>query len=213
MKSMPDANTFQTTLLGFDVRVPRGSPDPAWTVERRGRYLLDPSIGRPLSADPAVWPRAILTAGEGAASPDGPLDLWLELDRLRAVSPTGAAPRGDVVALGITYACGDVAAPAWLARSAPPCTPAAPELGWPCLGFDVADGGLTSGLMNCGFLETMDDVASLRRRFAPCLNASGLFRRFGDADAFRALSDARVLEHAPFFVFGLWLPLGEIEGR
>jgi len=74
--------------------------------------------------------------------------------------------------------------------------------GWDFLGFDVAD-GTTSGLSNCGYDE--HQLAGLRRVWAPRLNHHGLFRELTDALAFRWLTNKRVPEHAPFYVYALWV--------
>ncbi len=71
------------------------------------------------------------------------------------------------------------------------------------LGFDVGDGGLLSGLSNCGYQA--EERAALRLRWAPQLNEHHLFEETAPAFEFRALADERVPEHAPFFVYGLYL--------
>ena len=53
------------------------------------------------------------------------------------------------------------------------------------------------------------DVADVLYRYthhvwAPKLNPHGLFTHATDADAYRAITDLRVPEHAPFPVFGLY---------
>jgi hypothetical protein len=70
------------------------------------------------------------------------------------------------------------------------------------LGFDVSDGSLLSGLSNCGYSKR--DIPALRMRWAPYLNAHHLFDDLKQAYEFRDQSNQRVLEHAPFFVYGLW---------
>lgn len=77
------------------------------------------------------------------------------------------------------------------------------EPGWRLLGFDIADGTAISGLSNCGYQE--DEADALRDAWAPRLNEHGLFVEVHDALAFRAVTDARVREHAPFAVYAIWL--------
>ncbi len=79
-----------------------------------------------------------------------------------------------------------------------------PDETWTLLGYDVADSGFTSGLSNCGYRPDIDDVESLRRDWGPKLNERGLFDALEHADEFRRVSDARIPEHAPFFVFALY---------
>jgi hypothetical protein len=72
---------------------------------------------------------------------------------------------------------------------------------WPVVGYDVADASLLSGLMNCGYSQP--ERRALRPAWATKLNRSGLFDSVEDAFAFRAVTDSRVPEHAPFFVFAI----------
>ncbi|MEZ0325208.1 MAG: hypothetical protein ACAH95_04830 [Fimbriimonas sp.] len=75
--------------------------------------------------------------------------------------------------------------------------------GWEFLGYDVADYFLLSGLMNCGYTE--EEMAVLCERFGDRLNQNHLFTSIQAAEEFMLLSDERVPEHAPFYVFGLYL--------
>ena len=85
---------------------------------------------------------------------------------------------------------------------AAPITPAARDERWPVLGYDVGDGSLLSGLMNCGYGD--EERAEMRARWGHRLNDAHLFHTAADAFAFRALSNARTRAHAPFFVYGLY---------
>ncbi len=71
------------------------------------------------------------------------------------------------------------------------------------LGYDIADDVFLSGLSNCGYTE--EETAMLRSTWAARLNRFHLFDQLDAASEFKALTDARVPEHAPFFVFGLYL--------
>ncbi len=72
------------------------------------------------------------------------------------------------------------------------------------LGYDVADNGMLSGLMNCGYEASEREAAQAKWRGA--LNEHHLFAAVADALAFRTYAEARVPEHAPFFVYGLYTP-------
>ncbi len=65
----------------------------------------------------------------------------------------------------------------------------------------MADSGLISGLSNCGYDE---EVTELRQRYGPHLNPHHLFAEREPALQFRRVTSERVLEHAPFFVYGLY---------
>jgi hypothetical protein len=72
------------------------------------------------------------------------------------------------------------------------------------LGYDVCDEWGLSGLSNCGLEPGREDVAALRAKWGPLLNRAHLFDSRDAAAAFAHASDARVEEHAPFFVYELW---------
>jgi hypothetical protein len=71
------------------------------------------------------------------------------------------------------------------------------------LGYDIADDVFLSGLSNCGYTDA--EKAALRPRWAARLNRFHLLDQVDAASEFKALTEARVPEHAPFFIFGLYL--------
>jgi hypothetical protein len=96
-----------------------------------------------------------------------------------------------------------------ITRVSPPETPPpgdgsvqAIDAGWERLGYDVADDFTLSGLCNCGY--EAEEAAGLRPAWSPELNHHGLFGDPRAALRFCSLTDARVPEHAPFFVYGLY---------
>jgi hypothetical protein len=78
------------------------------------------------------------------------------------------------------------------------------------LGYDIADASLTSGLSNTAYTE--EERARLAPVWAPRLNRFHLFDEAEHALEFKAVSDARVPEHAPFFVYGIYRISSEIPG-
>lgn len=80
-------------------------------------------------------------------------------------------------------------------------TPPALSEGSTLLGYDVSDDYLLSGLSNCGY---EGDAAALRKQWAALLNENHLFWEIEAAKAFAEMTDHRVEEHAPFWVFGLY---------
>jgi hypothetical protein len=80
--------------------------------------------------------------------------------------------------------------------------PAAVDRRWELLGYDVSDEWLLSGLSNCGY--EADEVAPLRQRWGSHLNEHHLFTEVEQAKEFAKVSDQRVAEHAPFFVYGIY---------
>ena len=58
-------------------------------------------------------------------------------------------------------------------------------------------------MSNCGYKA--EEADALREAWGARLNDHGLFDEIHDALAFRAVTDARVREHAPFAVYAVWM--------
>lgn len=195
-----------SAVLGFDARV-TGADRPAWDGERRARYLLRSDVGAPASTDRLVWPS--LFDIDGAPPPPAwtgaNATVWDDLDGLRDfVARRWPPPVPPHAIVAVTWVSDRGFAEA--RATGPyrePTKRVATSGAWSLLGFDVADGSLLSGLMNCGYAA--DEVGALRARWEPRLNDRHLFSSIGDALAFRDVTDGRVPEHAPFFVYGLYL--------
>ena len=66
--------------------------------------------------------------------------------------------------------------------------------------------------MNCGYMPDQEDVQAMQNRWATHLNDHHLFDDPKQADEFRLLSNQRVEEHAPFFVFGIYrIPIDSVK--
>jgi len=201
-------------LVGFDLKLEPAGLARAWTHERRSRFLLR-DIAEPLSVDPMIWPsrfwqphvppgmgipQRVGTVAVPALTPGyNHLGLWESLERLDAfavVSRIGHLPRLLVAVMAWP---GDGAE----ALGGPGDVPEE-VTGWPSLGFDVADGSLVSGLLNCGYEPP--EREALGERFGARLNSSGLLKTAEAAFEFREVADGRVPEHAPFIVFELRSP-------
>jgi hypothetical protein len=221
----PGNSQVQEWLLGFDARELWLDVEREWGASRRGLYLLREDVRKPLAMDTLVWPslfgeglpesgceRLALreASGWGWRGPNAP--LWDDLERMR----------GCLASLGaVREAPHGLIAVSWYWDGRPPegswpggpyrerMVPPTRDEGWRFLGFDIADGGFISGLTNCGY--TGEDTPALRRQWAGHLNEHHLLEDLEQALAFRDLSDRRVPEHAPFFVFGLWL-IEPVEG-
>lgn len=172
----------------------RKTPIPA---DIREVFLLRPEIELPYSVDEHVWP-SVWGMNDGPQA-DGH-GLWLNLDRLqRSLIEHGRTAiliavellvPSNPPAFGFPYSLID-------STQEPPTVPDDSI----CLGFDVADGGFWSGLSNCGYSEA--ERAELRPKWHGRINDFGLLQSEQDALEFRDLSDARVLDHAPFWVYRL----------
>jgi hypothetical protein len=185
-------------LLGFDARESeldgRKTPIP---IHIREVFLLRPEIDLPYSVDGHVWPSVLGKNDSPQADGDG---VWLNLAQLRqSLTKQGRTATliavemlvpGNPPAIGFPYSLID----------STPEPQIIPE-GSTCLGFDVADAGLWSGLSNCRYSEA--ELAKLRPDWQGKINDFGLMKSEHDALEFRELSDLRVSEHAPFWVFRL----------
>ena len=192
---MNGAARHHERLLGFDARS-LAVERQAWSPERRSTYLLRPSVGQPLSTDPLVWPRVIGESEGGLSTKIVEPDLTLFQQRVRRIDHR-ARPYA-VIALSILPVPLD---PDSLRALAAP-EPSTIDGGWSHLGYDVSDEGLLSGLSNCGYGE--GEVGAMRAKWGPDLNDRHLFRDAARALEFRTITDERVPEHAPFFVYGLY---------
>jgi hypothetical protein len=185
---------------GADVRVPLADPDRDWNDVRREQFLLRTDVSRPASVDRMVWG---VPAEEAAATIGDPLP-WVTIDEVRR-KVHDAALRAVVLVIGLAVADSVEANDANGRMGIH--TELVIQPSWQFLGFDVADGSI-SGLCDCGYEN--DEARVLRPAWAPRLNVHGLFGDAADAFAFRDVTNTRVSEHAPFFVYGLWvLPLDE----
>lgn len=208
-------------IIGFDLRLPAESYlDIDWSDERRRRFLLRPELRQPLSADRMTWPSLFEFPGcHLLASPDTgrvPFEtndhrercslLWASLPRMAAALPPdlrSLAGRCDTVRIDLESDSPIQAGDIWGYVLDDPIHIAGSGADeWQFLGYDVADPSFCSALTNCGYRP--EEYASIAIAWAPKLNDMGLFWDRRDADGFRALSDRRIREHAPFFTLALY---------
>jgi hypothetical protein len=150
---------------------------------------------------PSIWPRANVPLPAWIGPNAG---LWESLPAMRNhIANAWATPPLHTVVAVSWHSDREFNDAGMYGPYISPTDPAARSPEWQLLGFDVSDGGLLSGLSNCGY--TPDEIHMLRPQWQPRLNARHLFDAVEDAFEFRQLTDARVPEHAPFFVFGLYL--------
>jgi hypothetical protein len=210
---------LKSDLVGFDARLAgEWYLTGRWSPERRETFLLDPSVQWPLSVDWWVWPSLFRDEvadtlrrhplDELLISPDmsdyrvHAIGLWTSASAMkRRVEEAHATDRSVPVAVELCSEHGFERVPDWNDRlgGASPCEP--PRVGWPLLGFDVADIGYISALSNCGWAE--DARAIMQQRWLPHLNEHGLFEDADAASDFLPVAEDLVSEHAPFFVYAL----------
>jgi hypothetical protein len=197
-------------VLGFDARENaasrRENPLPTHVRER---ILLRPEIESPLSVDSHIWPTCFLFYAQmrmaGARTYDllpaePELGLWTSLKRMRAQLYANKRAETQIaievfVPDGLTLM--EFPSPLVYSEAEPSLVPE----GSTFLGYDVADAGFWSGLSNCGY--TQEELDQLRPEWSKKINDFGLLESEEDALAFKDISDQRVPEHAPFWVFRL----------
>ncbi len=204
-------------LLGFDARISWPPEAARWNEPYRELYLLGKEAPDPLSIDTMVWPSVFqssygffekltgtklpLLAVEQEADPCP----WINLTQMQeALKPLDYAPGYRQIAVSF-FTAHPFQEPAniWPYYQEPVPAEIRPE--WQLLGYDVADTAPFSGLTNCGYNEPASEVAELRARWEPELNDHHLFISLEAALEFRLVSNRRVPEHSPFFVYGLYL--------
>ncbi len=208
--------------------------DMLWRGTRLDEYLLKKDVLKTLSVDINVWPTVFDLGGckplsEQDASLEGfdglavSEEVWLNYPLYKTWEDVSTILRikwrfEDKNVLVVALTCIQEANAPKEVRLSWPHTDAVPKVTWkPCqfLGYDIADSGMISGLMGCGYSVAEHNEAV--QQWAKLLNEYHLFNDVDAAMAFRKWSDRRVVEHAPFAVFGLYASNvgqpGRVRGR
>ncbi len=189
-------------LIGFDIRLGRQTSELSWNEERRSLYLLRDDIRRPLSVDQTVWPSCFPKADREQWR--GVLGHWSDFDTMCGAAERLGIDVGSSCLLSTVVVWDLLSAEErdeWATKRLDQAAPERPGPEWRVLGYDVADQWLTSGLSNCGYVR--NERAELQPRWASRLNAHHLFDDPADALLFVKVTNERVPQHAPFFVYGL----------
>ena len=203
-------------ILGFDAREMWLSPagdahrPGGWTEANKEEWLLRDDVDRPLSVDDSVWLSVFKADPELAFPETAPgivQSLWSNLSGLcEHLSVQWATQWRECSLICVTICDSDVEYSEDLHWKSDLGTisPYTPASEWRLLGYDVADAWLLSGLSNCTHVSEAD-FQSLRRSFRPQINGYHLFDHCEDARRFRIVSNERCGDHAPFFIYGLYL--------
>lgn len=195
--------------LGFDLRL-RASDyvEEVWSSKHRTLYLLREDVKWPLSVDRAVWPSLLQLhyfdavahrktnprfLGQAASDLENELGF---LTDLASIAPFAGARDGVGIAIQLIYNERREADPFIGVEAS--AVPAGADI----LGFDVATPAPISGLCNCAY--DLSEVHRLRAEWGPKLNVHGLLKSVDDAMRFREMTNKRVPEHAPFYVYKLF---------
>jgi hypothetical protein len=201
------AGKDQNLPLGFDAREMWLNFRSEWDDVRKREYLLRDDATRVLSTDSKVWPSIFQL--------ERSLDRTEELPEYRHVSESLAELRRvaggimrksnrpySIIAIALmTETCSETEIAEWR-KEYPEPEPLDVKSQWSFLGYDISDRFFLSGLSNCGYGQ---DRPALQREWAPCINEHHLVSEIDSANKFKIMTDERVKEHAPFYVFGIWL--------
>ena len=203
-------------LIGFNAReMWLSSPSELYPIHPPGTFRLKDDIQKPLSTGKYTWPSLFsYVAWEDEALPEpgwigvmGP--AWESLDYLESTVRQHWGSGGKpywIIALSVFTGLfterdwahwTSVRYPTWNTN------PAERNPAWELLGYDVSDLDYLSGLSDCGY--DPEEKLDLVPRFASHLNQWHLFTDHTKAFEFKQVSDERVREHAPFYVYGLYV--------
>jgi hypothetical protein len=179
--------------LGFDLRVPR-APDNPWFPE----YLFRKDLNTIVSVDPFVFPippheddRRSNTESEPRVNFRG---LLMDLPKAKPDEWTIALTTNEGFVRAQLEQFGQP-----LITSSLSTASALADDGWVRLGYDVADTGLISGLMNCG-----PNKPEVVLEFSQSINQYGLFDDIAIAKAFASIRDKEIPSHCPFYPVSIW---------
>ncbi len=214
---------MQSELFGFDIRLRKKDYlEFYFTDEIRTIHLLRPEIHVPLSIDPLLWPSLLCKANsyigldhfnleDEANLEDEKLSclhhrhLWSDLKKLDDFLKKHRISEESYIKIAFSLISLRLGNPNYYWRP-PLLTEKLPrELipeSWVFLGYDIADDGLISGLMNCGYKK--DEKRNFQKKWTNRLNDFGLISDVSYAIKFKEITDKRIPEHAPFYVFGLY---------
>lgn len=197
-------------LLGFDAREMWLDVAEYWPEERKRSFLLRQDIVKPLSTDTLVW-RSVFDVEQTLHRPQwtGPIqELWEDLQALENALSTASHRTKPywVIAFTLLSARSDSEEQAYWTVRTQGVSPCIRDPSWHLLGYDVADRYLLSGLTNLSWDPvSTDEVQAIGQKYIPYLNEYHLFTSVEPATEFLPLAEEGAREHAPFFVFGLWL--------
>lgn len=204
-------------LIGFDAREMWLEADQIHTVHQdwREKFLLNQEIEKVLSTDTLVWP-SVFDLDETLEPPEWRglvQDLWDDLQRMEDYLVKGWDAQWRPCSIIAVTKLVDSEWKHEMRAAGYPVKPRELDKRWSLLGYDVSDEFLLSGLSDCGY--TPKEVRTLGKRWSPYLNNHHLFTDWQQAVEFQEMTDERVVEHAPFYVYGLYLirRAGKVQGE
>jgi hypothetical protein len=214
---------YNEFVVAFDARVIARDLESEWPLDRRKQYLILPNIESPLSVDVTCWPRAVSTSDPVVAtygltathinSLDGD-NLTEKFDTSvpgwscysvleQFINSTSKYKKYSLIAISILLPKELVFSRRFTSGSVV-LTDNILKLSsdWTCVGYDVADRSMLSALSNCGRVDEEIDMAS---KWISHINEHHLFKSKSAALDFAQESNSKILEHAPFFAYGIYM--------
>jgi len=213
---------MERTLLGYDIKYhPKYYVDSDWNKKRRSMFLLDANTKWPLSVDNNVWPSVFHYSFIESEFPNcqdmekimvkskdtmnWALELWKEKDKMvEYYCHERECMQENIVIIAETLVTRFIPTidSYWQMALDMPVKSLEDISGWEFLGYDIADQDGLSGLTNCGYEKEESEL--LRILWSTRLNEYGLIKNIGDAEEMLALSDKRISEHSPFYIYGIY---------
>lgn len=184
-------------LIGYSIR--SLLEDKSWTQNRRQFFLINPNTDLPKSASTVVWENI-----DDFIEENSDYSLFLNSygfqnkKELLDLSSYDKNQTDRVMVRTCVHYLHSVPTFVW-ALNMPSCQD---DDGFYFIGYDIADGGMTSGLSNCGY--TQDEMKYCQEKYLPFLNNHGLFDNFDIALDFMNYTNERVKDHAPFYIYSLY---------
>jgi len=200
-------------VLGYQLRKsPKNIDSNFWNSERRNKYLLNTDIDFQISVDTNAWPESedndlknnLFCAQDVEHDP-----LYLNAD-LYQLKPSLRDIKIEILQENVLIAVTilqEYASLFFTKRSVDKIkfldsTHTLKEKIVFFYGYDIADGLLFSALSDCSFSE--EERKRFHDLFSNDLNRYGLFENKLKAIDYCKLSNNRIPEHAPFYVFGIY---------
>ncbi len=204
-------------IIGYTVQKLLGE----WSLERRKLYLLSDNVVHPITVDPSggsrpafmqsecvsIFENSVIEHDYGSSEQSElvSVPLWPQLAPLQqyVYSQVGhVMPAGHAI-VSVSRVCSGVLYRSYTSGAGKAADPAAfCRSQWKLLGYDIADAWLLSGLVNCGYTHSH---RMLLKHYIAHLNQNHLFDDPAVAARYAKETNVRVAEHAPFFVYGLYL--------
>lgn len=202
-----NAEGFHERIFGFSAREMWQSFAGEPRSDSDFTFFLRDGIIKPLSVDRWIWPDVLMSdqLPDNVDRTQFQRTKWHMLSELHASLPDDLT---DYWTIAITMLV-DATIAKQYGIGQIPVEPSEIDASWQFLGFDVAETGLLSGLMDMGYRKSDGEAAFAQRQFGAALNENHLFTDRDIARNFAAWSDTRDPGHGPFYVFGIY----QIEAR